>query len=72
VKAEGLPGLFRGLCCSWMRNGAWNGTYFGCIFGIKKQINGSPAISGVLSNEKAKNFVAGSIAEEAINTSFGP
>ncbi len=36
-KSEGVYGFMRGIEASLMRSGVWNGTYFGCIYELKRR-----------------------------------
>lgn len=57
LQNEGPTGLFKGLCATWLRNGLWNGAYFGSIFTVKSVLQRWPDIPDI-----QRNLIAGSIA----------
>eukprot|EP00397_Hematodinium_sp_SG-2012_P036594 GEMP01039523.1.p1 GENE.GEMP01039523.1~~GEMP01039523.1.p1 ORF type:complete len:298 (+),score=55.52 GEMP01039523.1:224-1117(+) len=63
-RSEGVSGLFKGLCATWLRNGLWNGAYFGSIFTVKSVLQRWPDMP-----DFQRNLIAGSVAG-AIGTVF--
>eukprot|EP01084_Bolivina_argentea_P314470 544692_1 len=69
VKSEGLLGLYVGLESHLWRNAFWNGTYFGCIDYLKKEILCPPEGSSPVLYNFAAGIVGGTLAT-LTNTPF--
>ncbi|CAG8534213.1 14059_t:CDS:1 [Acaulospora colombiana] len=69
VKKEGIRALFNGLEATIWRHGAWNGGYFGVIFGVRSSLPKATNKQQQLRN----NFIAGTIGGTVgtmLNTPF--
>jgi len=65
VKEEGFFALYKGFEPQVVRNGVWNGAYFGIISRIKDSIGGNQYFS---SHVNLLNFIAGTIAGSVATT----
>lgn len=69
IQHEGVSALFVGTCATLLRNGVWNGFYFGSISYIRKAFGTPKSSSEKIRNDLIAGTIAGTIGT-TFNTPF--